>query len=160
MLKVRAFDSGHAEPYRQRRHVHVSSKAFVIAYVQMAGEPFSLWGAFVGRAQGSPPWIGAVDPRNRDLQSAGFEELAQVLNENVRKCWDTEDEPLQVCPKTTPAWARTASRSSPRRISPRRVELSTGLACGQSVTSHAEFAHARTICAQQRKSLDIRKVYA
>ena len=96
LLGLRAFQSGQAQPYRERRHVHVSDKPFVTAYVQMAGEPFTLWGALVGRFYDTPTWICAPDPRNRDGQSDAFSRLAEVLNNNVRECWRTEDEPLQI----------------------------------------------------------------
>ena len=96
LLKVRAFETGVAQPFRKKRHRHVSERPLVIAYVQMAGEPFSLWGAYIGRRRESPAWIGCADPRNRDLQSALFESLARIMNENVRQCLATDDEPLQV----------------------------------------------------------------
>ena len=96
LLRVRAFESGEVQPYRRKRHFHVSERPFVLAFVQMAGEPFSMSGALCGRDRDQPYWILAPDPRNRDLQSAALEQFAEAFLEEVNSTWAYEDEPLQL----------------------------------------------------------------
>lgn len=95
-LRIRAFEAGEAQPYRELRHFHVADRPFVMAYVQMAGETFSLWACLCGRDRDNPQWIIADDPRNRDLQSEAFAELAGVLNAEITESLNSEFEPMQI----------------------------------------------------------------
>lgn len=62
----------------------------------MAGEPFSLWGALIGRAPGGAQWLFTPDPRNRDGQSAVFAELASALVASSNRSMVNDREPLQI----------------------------------------------------------------
>lgn len=108
MLKLRAFQEGVAQPYRELRHFYVADRPFVLAYVQMAGETFSLWACLCGRDRDDPYWIVADDPRNRDLQSEAFASLAEVLNREIGSSMANDLEPLQIWVSNAGAGANLA----------------------------------------------------
>ena len=96
ILKVRAFEAGVAQPLREQRHFYVATRPFVLAFVQMAAEPFSLWACLYGRDPDEPSWMFAVDPRDRDQQNEVFQTLAADLTSEVERCDDDDLEPLQL----------------------------------------------------------------
>ncbi len=96
LARIRAFSTGVAQPIRAKRHRYLSSHPLVIAYVRMAGEPFSLWGALIGKDQRDPQWLFTPDPRNRDGQSAVFAELASILVARSNQSMANDLEPLQI----------------------------------------------------------------
>lgn len=84
----------------------------VLAFVQMAGEPFSLWACRAGRDPGeSADWIFVPDPRDRERQAEAFEQLAHVVNTAVEASMEIDLEPLQVW-VTNPAAANNLRRLS------------------------------------------------
>lgn len=96
LLRVRAFAEGRAQDRRALRHFHVSKRPLVIAYVQMAGEPYSLWGAIVGKSADDTKLIVAGDPRNRDEQYQAFDQFADYFTKAVERHKVRELEPLQL----------------------------------------------------------------
>ena len=96
LLKTQAFASGVAQPYREMRHVHVTKRPFVLAYVQMSSEPFSLWACRYGRGVTSTGYIVVPEPRNHEDQNAAFAAFAEVLLKDVRAALADDLEPLQL----------------------------------------------------------------
>jgi hypothetical protein len=102
LAQLEAFRTGMAEPLREQCHVHVANEPLVLAYTQMAGEPFSIWGAMIGRRSDRPKFLWVPDPRNRDDQNGLFTELARYLNQHVQAGWKKK-EPVQLWVTNTAA---------------------------------------------------------
>jgi hypothetical protein len=96
LARLRAYALGTAQPIRTHRQLHVSKEPLVLAFVRMAGEPFSMWAALVGSRPGRAQWLYTPDPRNRDGQTDVFRDLAARLIEAGRSTLLRDDEPLQL----------------------------------------------------------------
>lgn len=83
-------------PYRSKRHVHVSTRPLVVAYLQMAGEPYSLWACRIGRSTDDSTVIVAHDPRDREQQNEAFSRLSNVLLTAIERSLEEDLEPLQL----------------------------------------------------------------
>jgi len=82
LLRIRAFNQGRSVRRRALRHGHLDRRPLVLALVQMAGEPFSVWGFQAGTRSARSTVAVAPDARNGDDQVAVFEALASVINEH------------------------------------------------------------------------------
>jgi hypothetical protein len=102
LTQLEAFTTGVAQPVREQCHVHIADEPLVLAYTQMAGEPFSMWGAMIGRRSDRPKFLWVADPRNRDDQTDLFIELARYVIQHVQAAWKKK-EPVQLWVTNTAA---------------------------------------------------------
>ena len=94
-MTAQADATGRAQPRREVRHVHLEQSPLAIAVVQMASEPFAIWGALVGTNRTKPQLLVAPEPRNADIAFLAMAEFAKVICDSVDKARDGSREELR-----------------------------------------------------------------
>lgn len=79
LARLRAVETGRAQPTKTVRHVHLSDRPLVFVAAQLAGEACAPLAALVGDAFATPRLLVVYEPRNRDQRFAWAAELADVV---------------------------------------------------------------------------------
>lgn len=105
-------ESGHAEPIRTVRHVHISDRPLVFIPLALAGEANAPLAAMIGDSPSSPAMLIVAEPRDRMERFAFTAELAGLLLKYIDSC-DADDAPQILVPSPAAvAFTRLLGRST------------------------------------------------
>jgi hypothetical protein len=79
LAQVLAAETGHAQPVRTVRHVHLSARPLVFVPLQLAGEACAPLAALVGDDPGNPVMLTVHEPRDRTQRFDFAAALAEII---------------------------------------------------------------------------------